>query len=110
MFEMIIYILHFSLSRNNRSLQKFQSTCRQGITWSFYWRSYYHYYQHAFFFFVTNIVDDSEWQKICIVLRLNVGKKKTRNIEVFSQLSNFQSFNSENENAFSKKSQRSFVL
>ena len=62
------------------------------------------------FFFVTNIVDNSEWQKICIVLRLNVGKKKTRNIEVFSQLSNFQSFNSENDNAFSKKSQRSFVL
>ena len=30
--EMIIYILHFTLSRNNRSLQEFQSTCRQGIT------------------------------------------------------------------------------
>ena len=34
MLEMIIYILHFSLSKNNRSLQEFQSTCRQGITWT----------------------------------------------------------------------------
>ena len=32
MFEMVIYILHFSLLRNNKSLQEFQSTCRQGIT------------------------------------------------------------------------------
>ena len=31
---MIIYILHFSLSRNKRSLQEFQSTCRQGMTWT----------------------------------------------------------------------------
>ena len=29
---------------------------------------------------------------------------------MFSQLSNFQSFNSQNENVLSKKSQRSFVL
>ena len=28
---MIIYILYFSLSRNNRRLQEFQSACRQGI-------------------------------------------------------------------------------
>ena len=34
MFEMNIYILHFSLSKNNRSLQEFQSTCRQRITWT----------------------------------------------------------------------------
>ena len=34
MFERITYILHFSLSRNNRSLQEFQSTCPQGITWN----------------------------------------------------------------------------
>ena len=34
MVEMIIYILHFSSSRNNRSLQEFQSTCSQGITWT----------------------------------------------------------------------------
>ena len=34
MFEIIIYVLKFSLSRNNRSLQEFQSTCRQGITWT----------------------------------------------------------------------------
>ena len=32
MFQMIIYTLHFSLSRNNRSLQEFQSTCCQAIT------------------------------------------------------------------------------
>ena len=32
MFEMIIYILHFTLSRSNRNLQEFQSTCRQRIT------------------------------------------------------------------------------
>ena len=31
---MIIYILHFNLSRNKRSLQEFQSTCRQGIIWT----------------------------------------------------------------------------
>ena len=31
MFEMINYILYFSLSRNNRRLQEFQSTYRQGI-------------------------------------------------------------------------------
>ena len=31
---MIIDILHFSLSRNKRSLQEFQSTCRQGVTWT----------------------------------------------------------------------------
>ena len=31
---MIIYILHLSLSTNNRSLQEFQSTCRQGVTWT----------------------------------------------------------------------------
>lgn len=34
MFEIIIYILHFSLSRYNRSLQEFQLTCRQGATWT----------------------------------------------------------------------------
>ena len=32
MFEMIIFILHFSLSRNNKSRQEFQSTCPQEIT------------------------------------------------------------------------------
>ena len=32
MFEMIIFILHFSLSRNNKSRQEFQSTCPQKIT------------------------------------------------------------------------------
>ena len=31
MFEMIICILYFSLSRNNRRLQEFQSTYHQGI-------------------------------------------------------------------------------
>ena len=31
---MIIHILQFSLSRNKRSLQEFQLTCRQGITWT----------------------------------------------------------------------------
>ena len=34
MLGMIIYILHFSLPRNNRSLQEFQSAYRQGITWT----------------------------------------------------------------------------
>ena len=34
MVEMMIYILRFRLSRNNRSLQEFKSTCRQGITWT----------------------------------------------------------------------------
>ena len=34
MFEIIIYIVHFSLSGNNRNLQEFQSTCHQGITWT----------------------------------------------------------------------------
>ena len=31
MFEMIICVLYFSLSRNNRRLQEFQSTYREGI-------------------------------------------------------------------------------
>ena len=31
---MIIYVLHFSLSKNNRCLQQFQSTCCQGVTWT----------------------------------------------------------------------------
>ena len=34
MFEMIICIPDFSLLRNNRSLQEFQSTCCQGITFT----------------------------------------------------------------------------
>ena len=34
MFEMIICISDFSLLRNNRSLQEFQSTCCQGITFT----------------------------------------------------------------------------
>ena len=52
MFEMIICILYFSLSRNNRRLPEFQSTYRQGvirtdaavtimhffICYNFYWR------------------------------------------------------------------------
>ena len=33
-FEMISYILHLSLSKNNSSLQEFQPTCRQGVIWT----------------------------------------------------------------------------
>ena len=95
MFEMIIYISHFSLSRDNRSLQEFQSTCRQGVTWVVASTDAGITNTQFLFFFITNIVD------VFIVLRLNVGKKKTRNTEMFSQLSSFQSFNSQNENVFS---------
>ena len=96
MFEKIISILYFSLSRNNRSLQEFQSTCRQGITWTVASTDAAITNMHFLFFFITSIVE-----MVCIVLRLNVGKKKTRSAEMFSQFSNFQSFSSQNENVFS---------
>ena len=59
MFEMIIYILHFSSSRNNRSLKEFQSTCCQGITWTVASTDAAIAKMH-FSFFITDIVDDSE--------------------------------------------------
>ena len=55
---MIIYILHFSLSRNNRSLQEFQSTCRQGVTWTA--ASTDAAITNMHFLFFTTFIDDSE--------------------------------------------------
>lgn len=60
MFEMIIYILHFSLLRNNRTLQEFQSTCRQWITWTVAPTKAAIASMHFLFFVLTNVVDNPE--------------------------------------------------
>ena len=57
MFEIIIYILHFSLSRNNRSLQEFQSNCRQGITWTVASTDAAITNMHFLLVLITNIID-----------------------------------------------------
>ena len=55
---MIIYILHFSLLKNNRSLQEFQSTCRQGVTWTV--ASIDTAITNMHFLFFTTFIGDSE--------------------------------------------------
>ena len=58
MFEMIICILYFSLSRNNRRLQEFQSTNRQGIIRTVVSTDAAVTNMH--FLFVTTFIGDSE--------------------------------------------------
>ena len=60
MFEMIICISDFSLLRNNRSLQEFQSTCCQGITFTIASSDAAITNMHFYFFLKTNIAGDSE--------------------------------------------------
>ena len=86
---MIIYILHFSISRNKRSLQEFQSTCRQGITWTVAFTDAAITNMHFLFF--TTFICDSEGL-ICILLRLNTGKKKAIRTEAFIYFQCFHSF------------------
>ena len=62
MFEMIIYVLYFSLSRNNRRLQEFQSTCRQVIIPTV--ASTDATITNMHFLFVTTFIGDSEDQII----------------------------------------------
>ena len=58
-FEMIIHILHFSLPKNNKGLQEFQSTCRQGVTWTL--ASTDAAITNMLFFFFLTFIGDSEW-------------------------------------------------
>ena len=55
---MIIHILHFSLPKNNRSLQEFQSTCHQGVTWTV--ASIDAAITNMHFWFFTTFIGDSE--------------------------------------------------
>ena len=58
MFEMILYILHFSLPKNDRRLQEFQSTCHQWIIWTV--ASTDAAITNMLFLFVTTFIGDSE--------------------------------------------------
>ena len=73
MFEMVIYVLYFSLSRSNRRLQEFQSTCRQGMIRTV--ASTDAAITNMHFLFITTFIGDSEVEIICI-LWLNVGRRK----------------------------------
>ena len=69
-----------SLLSNNSSLQEFQSTCRQEITWTVVSTDAAITNVH-FVSTITNNAGNFERQKLCILLRLNVGKKKARSTE-----------------------------
>ena len=83
MFGMNIYILYFSLSRNNRRLQEFQSTYHQGIIRTV--ASTDAAVTNMHFFFATTFI-------LCYNLRGKEEKKKARSIEAFVYFQCFHSF------------------